>query len=338
MDLLEKTWKRGKEFLGVKYPIICGAMTWVSNFELVKAVGNNGAFPVLAAGNMPPEMFEKEVDMCISELKTPFAVNLVTIAPNYKYHYEILKNKETKFVVFAGSFPRKKEIHEMKDSGKKIMTFASTDSIAKQQIRFGTDALILEGSEAGGHIGHVSLMILLQQVLFEFGDQIPIFVAGGISTGKMIAHLLLMGASGCQLGTKFVLTEECTAHENFKNIFLKARAREAVATPEYDSRLPVVAVRAIKNKGMEEFAQLQFSLISKLDKGEITRENAQFEVEKFWMGGLRRAVIEGDVEYGSLMAGQSVGLVNKIVPMRELIENLVEETRTSLYEIKSKFE
>jgi enoyl-[acyl-carrier protein] reductase II len=323
----EKFSKRGAAFLGVPYPIISGGMTWVSNFELVKSVSDNGAFPVFAGGNMSPDVFEQEVDRCLQNLRKPFGVNLVTIAPNYRTQYEILKSKKIDFVIFAGSFPRKADIQGMKRAGKRTMSFASTDSIAAQQIRFGIDSLILEGSEAGGHIGYVSLIVLLQQVLFQF-DQVPIFVAGGIATGRMIAHLMLMGAAGCQLGTRFVLTEECTAHRNFKQALLQARARQAVATPQYDSRLPVVAVRAIKNKGTEEFGVLQLRLIEELNAGRITREKAQFQVENFWMGGLRRAVVEGDIESGSLMAGQSVGLIHDILPMQAIIQNLIQEAET----------
>ena len=334
--LLDKFWRKGVEFLNVEYPIISGGMTWISGFELAKAVSENGAFPVIAGGNMPPELFEAEVDKCIKHLKKPFAVNLITIAPNFKKHYEILQNKDVPVVVFAGSFPRKSDITGMRASGKKTMSFASTNSIAKQQISFGVDALILEGSEAGGHIGHVSLMILLQQVLFEH-DDVPIFVAGGIAKGKMIAHLLLMGAAGVQLGTKFVMTEECPTHQNLKEAFIKARARQAISTPQYDSKLPVVAVRAIKNQGMEDFGKLQFELLKKLQNNEITREKAQYDVESYWAGRLRDAVVDGNVDKGSLMAGQSVGLVDKIVPMKDMLAELVADAEAELQRVNKVF-
>jgi enoyl-[acyl-carrier protein] reductase II len=333
--LLDSLFKKGSDFLGVRYPIISGGMTWISDFHLAEAVGNNRMFPVIAAGNMPPDMFEQEVDRCVSGLRNPFAVNLITIAPNYKVHYEILKTKKVPFVVFAGSFPHRSDIQRMKASGKKTMSFASEESIAKQQINCGIDALILEGSEAGGHIGHVSLTILLQQVLFHF-DEVPIFVAGGIATGKMIAHLMMMGAAGCQLGTRFVMSEECMVHPEFKEAFKRARARQAVATPQYDSKLPVVAVRALKNKGYDEFGHLQLQLLRQLEKGDITRENAQFEVEKFWVGALRNAVIEGDVEHGSLMAGQSVGLMKDILPMSQIIRQLADDAEEELQRVRSR--
>jgi enoyl-[acyl-carrier protein] reductase II len=164
----------------------------------------------------------------------------------------------------------------------------------------------------------------------------PIFAAGGIASGGMIAHLLLMGTAGCQLGTRFVMSDECTAHPNFKEALLQARARQAVATPQYDSRLPVVAVRAIKNKGTDEFGSLQLRLLQELGAGRITREKAQFQVENFWMGGLRRAVMEGDTEYGSLMAGQSVGLIHEIRPMKTIIQNLIREAEEEFERIHAK--
>ncbi len=333
MKLLDKLLEKGRNFLGVKYPIISGAMTWVSDYHLVKAVSDADAFPVLAGGNMPPDLFEKEVDKCLENIEKPFAVNLITIAPNFREHYNILLKKKVPFVVFAGSFPGRKDIEGMKEAGIKTMSFASTNSIAEQQIRYGVDALILEGSEAGGHIGYVSLVILLQQVLFEF-DQVPIFVAGGIATGKMMAHLLLMGASGIQMGTRFVMSEECKVHPNFKKAFKRAHARQAIATPQYDSRLPVVAVRAIKNKGMDEFGKLQLKLIQQLEKGEISQKEAQYQVENFWVGALRKAAIDGDVEYGSLMAGQSVGLMKDIKPIKEIIKEIIKEAEKELEKVK----
>lgn len=332
--MLKKLMEQGSHFLGVKYPIISGGMTWISNFELVKAVSESGGFPVLAAGNMPPDLFEQEVDRCVADLDKPFAVNLITIAPFYKEHMEIIETKDVPFVVFAANIPKKPAVQKMKAAGKKTMAFASTKSIADQMIRYGIDALILEGSEAGGHIGHVSLTILLQQVLFEVRG-FPVFVAGGLATGRMMAHVLAMGAYGCQFGTLFAMSEECTAHDDFKEALRKARARQAISTPQYNSKLPVVAVRALRNEAMDRFSKLQVELLEKMERGELHREEAQYEVEKFWVGGLRKAVQEGDVSDGSVMAGQSVGLVNQVRPMREIIRSLVTEAETELGYLKN---
>lgn len=334
--MLHDFFTKGRDFLGVEYPIISGGMTWISDFALCKAVSDAGGFPVFAGGNMPPEMFEKEVDHLIAELDKPFAINLITIAPNYRAHFNILLEKRVPFVIFAGNFPKKRDVVTMKEAGKKTISFASTKSIAAKQIGWGIDALILEGSEAGGHIGSVSLTVLLQQVLFEFRD-FPIFVAGGIATGKMVAHLLLMGAYGVQMGTIFAMSEECSAHINFKKAFIKARARQAVATPQYDSKLPVVAVRAINNKGMENFGKLQYQLLQKLNNKEISREKAQYEIENYWAGSLRKAVEEGEVESGSLMAGQSVGLINEVKPMVKIFKDIIDEASAELESLKEVF-
>jgi len=327
---LSRYWNKGREFLGVRYPLISGAMTWISDSRLVRTVGEAGAFGVLAAGNMPVENLEAEVKaLRAAGPAVPYAVNLITIAPNYQAHLKKLSDMGVPFIVFAGSFPKKGDVQAAKASGAKVMCFASTESIAARMIDYGTDALILEGSEAGGHIGHVSTIVLIQEVLFRF-EQVPVFVAGGVATGRMIAHLLLMGAAGVQMGTIFAMSEECRAHPAFKERFRRARSREAMATPEYDSSLPVVSVRAIKNKGTEEFGELQLSLLRKIKNGEIGRVEAQYQVEKYWVGALRRAVEDGDVDHGSLMAGQCVGLIDEIKPIRVIIEELVREAEETL--------
>lgn len=328
-----KHWKKGQIFLGVDIPIIAGAMTWISGVKLTEAVSEAGGLGFLAAGNMPTETLEEEIKAA-KKSQIHFGVNLITIAPNYSDQLKKAVDLGTPIIAFAGSFPRKKEIKLAKESGVKVVCFASTESIARRMIDYGADALILEGSEAGGHIGHVSTIILLQQVLFKFPD-VPIFIAGGIATGKMITHLFLMGAAGVQMGTIFAMSEESPAHHLFKERYKKARAREAFATPQYDSLLPIVAVRAIKNKGTGEFGKLQLELLNRLKQNEISRIQAQYEAEKFWAGALRRAVQEGDIDYGSLMAGQSVGLVNEIRPVREIFSRLVAEAEEEFKTIQS---
>ena len=335
-DLLSPMFKRGAEFLGSRYPILCGAMTWISEPKLVSAVCNNGCFGCIAGGNAPTDILAKQIEETRSLTKGNFGVNLITIAPSYKSHLAMLGDLHVPYIIFAGSFPRESEIAAAKATGAKVLCFASTISIADRMIRFGADAIILEGSEAGGHIGHVSSMILIQQLLFKYADTVPIFIAGGVATGKMMAHLLLMGAAGVQLGTRFVMTEECLVHPRFKEVFLKANARDAIATPQYDSKLPVVAVRALKNKGMQQFGALQLRLLRELEAGTIHRQQAQDEVEKFWVGALRKAAVDGDVDNGSLMAGQAVGLMDKIMPISDLISELLNDANKELITVKNK--
>ncbi len=330
LQLLSPLMRRGSEFLRVRYPIICGAMTWVSEPNLVAAVANNGCFACLAGGNAPTDVLKQQIAQVRSLTDKPFAVNLITIAPAYRDHLAMLAEVKVPYIIFAGSFPKEKEVEAAKATGARVMCFASTTSIAERMIRFGADAIILEGSEAGGHIGHVATTVLLQQVLFRFSEQIPMFVAGGVGTGKMMAHMLLLGAAGVQLGTRFVMTEECRAHEKFKDAFIRAQARDAMSTPQYDSKLPVVAVRSLRNRGMANFGALQLRLLRELENGTIHRQQAQEEVEKYWVGALRRAVIDGDVDNGSLMAGQSVGLVNRIMPVRDLVAELLNDAEKEL--------
>ena len=212
----------------------------------------------------------------------------------------------------------------------KVICFAPALTLAKKFFRSGVDALIIEGSEAGGHIGPVATSVLAQEILPELDEQLPIFVAGGIARGGLMASYLEMGASGVQLGTRFVCAHESIAHPNFKAAFLRANARDAVASVQIDPRLPVIPVRALKNKGTEEFTKKQVEVAGMLDRGEIDMHDAQLEIEKYWAGALRRAVIDGDVEYGSVMAGQSVGMVHVERPVVDIIAKLVAEAQEAL--------
>ena len=202
MKELQRLMERGNNFLGTRIPVMCGAMTWISDVDLVKAVNNAGAFGILAGGNMPPELLEEDIDT-LKKTEKSFGLNLITIAPNYGDHLQIACKKEVPCVIFAGSFPKASEVRAAKTSGAKVICFASTDQIAKRMREYGADAIILEGSEAGGHIGPIATSVLIQQFLFD-EKEIPIFIAGGIATGRMVLHLLLMGASGVQMGTRFV--------------------------------------------------------------------------------------------------------------------------------------
>jgi enoyl-[acyl-carrier protein] reductase II len=334
--LIDKFLEKGKAFLGCKYPIMCGAMTWVSDPKLVSTIGNAGGFGLLAGGNTPVDIFQEQIIKTQELTDKPFGVNLITLAPVYKSQLELVCKLGCPFVVFAGSIPKKSEIEKAKRCGAKVICFASTAPLAHSLIDRGADGLILEGSEAGGHIGPVALSVLIQQILFSV-DSVPIFIAGGIATGRMMAHLLMMGAAGIQMGTRFIMAEECVAHAKFKETFRKAKAKDAMATPQFDSRLPVIPVRALKNEGTNKFAKLQLELLSKLDTNRIDRHEAQYKVEEFWVGALRQAVIDGDVAGGSLMAGQSVGLVDKIQPLNEIIDEMVNDAESELQRLRGIF-
>ncbi len=317
---------RGNAFLGTQVPILCGAMTWVSTPHLVAAVTQAGGFGALAGGNMPAEV----LDRTIGETRAlvgdrSFAVNVITLGPAYQSHLDVLAKNPPPVVVFAGGLPRDTEIARMKATGAKVMCFASTESLARRLLSFGTDALILEGTESGGHVGPVCLTVLLQQVLFHFAEEVPIFVAGGIGTGRLMAHLMMMGAAGVQMGTRFAVARECETHPQFKEAFYCAAARDAQATGQFDPALHVVAVRALRNEGTRDFERLQLDLIAMIQSGKISPADAQAQIENFWIGGLRRAAVDGDVEHGSVMAGQSVGLVSREETVQEIIDSMVHD-------------
>ena len=334
--LLDRFFEKGQQFLGCRIPIMCGAMTWVSDPKLVSHMGRCGGFGLLAGGNAPVDVLKKEIEATRTLSENPFGVNLITIAPAYQEQLAMVCEMQCRVVVFAGSIPKENEIQRAKDSGARVICFAPTEQLALNLVKRGTDALILEGSEAGGHTGPVSLSVLIQQILFQV-DSVPIFVAGGIATGRMMAHLLMMGAAGVQMGTRFVMSEECAVHPNFKETFRRAKARDAMATPQFDSRLPVIPVRALKNVGTNQFNRLQLNLIRKLEDHSIDRTEAQYEVERFWMGALKNAVVDGDMKRGSLMAGQSVGLADKILPLQGIFDELIQDAETEMQRLAEIF-
>ena len=232
--------------------------------------------------------------------------------------------------MLAGGLPPKGALEAIKETGAKVICFAPALSLAKKLIRSGVDALVIEGMEAGGHIGPVSTSVLAQEMLPVIADQVPVFVAGGIGRGEAIAGYLDMGAAGVQLGTRFVCATESVAHPNFKRAFIRASARDAVASVQIDPRLPVIPVRALKNAGGELFTAKQREVAQSLDEGAVAMAEAQLQIEHYWAGALRRAVIDGDVEHGSVMAGQSVGMVTREEPLADIVAELMTEAAGAL--------
>ncbi|MFL3876988.1 NAD(P)H-dependent flavin oxidoreductase [Wolbachia endosymbiont of Trichogramma kaykai] len=324
--MLSRLWKKGTNFLGSEFPVMGGAMSWVSERNLVSAISNAGGFGVIACGAMSPELLKKEIIETQKLTHKPFGVNLITMHPNLSELIDICIETKVSHVVLAGGLPIKPNIAKIKNAGIKVMCFAPALSLAKRLVNMGVDALIIEGMEAGGHIGPVSTSVLAQEILPHLkNEKTPVFVAGGIGRGEMIVNYLEMGASGCQIGTLFVCTNESIAHKNFKEVFIKSAARNAVSSVHISADFPVIPVRAIVNKASDDFIKHQRNIIDKYQNGEISKEEGQLEIEKFWAGALRRAVIDGDVETGSLMAGQSVGMVDREKPIKEVIDILVQQ-------------
>jgi len=322
--VLDRLWARGRAFLGTEHAIMGGAMTWVSERNLVAAISNAGGFGVIASGSMSPDLLAAEIEATAALTDRPFGVNLITMHPQLMALIDVCLAHAVGHVVLAGGIPPGAAIARIRDGGARAVCFAPALVLARKLVRSGAEAIVIEGNEAGGHVGPVSTAVLAQEVLPHVSE-VPVFVAGGIGRGEAIICYLEMGAAGVQLGTRFVCAHESIAHPNFKRAFIRASARDAVPSVQLDSRFPVIPVRALANPATERFAKTQRDVIERFTRGELSQKDAQLEIEHFWAGALRRAVIDGDVEGGSLMAGQSVGLVSREQSTIEILDELVEQ-------------
>jgi enoyl-[acyl-carrier protein] reductase II len=326
---LDHLWQRGVAFLGCEVAILGGAMSWVSERHLVAAISNAGGFGVIACGSMSPDLLDAEIVATQERTDKPFGVNLIIMHPDLDALVETCLARNVSHIVLAGGLPTAATIKRIKEAGTKAICFAPSLALGKRLIRNGADALIIEGAEAGGHIGPVSTGVLAQEILPHISE-VPVFIAGGIGRGEAIVSYLRMGASGCQLGTRFVCATESIAHPSFKKAFIRASARDARVSVQVDPDLPVIPVRALENDGSKRFIERQKEIATSYRNGDLSMENAQLQVELFWAGALRRAVIEGDIEGGSLMAGQSVGMVRSEQTVCEIMDELVNQAHEAL--------
>ena len=290
------------ELLGIKYPIIQGGMAWVATAELAAAVSNGGGLGLIAAGGAPAEVVREQIKKARTLTDKPFGVNVMLMNPNADEIMRIII-EEKPAVVATGAGNPGKYIAGLKEAGIKIMPVIASVAMAKRMEKAGADAVIAEGTEAGGHIGELTTMVLTPQVVDAVS--IPVISAGGYADSRGTRAAFALGADGIQVGTRFICSTECLAHENYKNAVLKAKDRDAVVT----GRSTEAQVRALKNKLTREYDRLE-------------KEGASFEeIEALGVGGLRRAFEEGDVQTGSLMAGQSAAMVKAIEPCADIIQD-----------------
>ena len=290
------------ELLGIEYPIIQGGMAWVATAELAAAVSNGGGLGLIAAGGAPAEVVREQIRKCRTLTDKPFGVNVMMMSP---YAEEIMNmlTEEKPAVVATGAGNPAKYIPALKEAGIKVIPVVASVAVAIKMERSGADAIVAEGTEAGGHIGEITTMCLVPQIVDAVS--IPVIAAGGIADARGTVAALALGAEGIQVGTRFICSTECIAHENYKNAVLKAKDRDAVVT----GRANGAPVRALKNKLTKEYDRLE-------------KEGATFEeIEALGIGGLRRAFQEGDTEMGSLMAGQSAAMVKEIEPCADIIKS-----------------
>ncbi len=294
------------DILNIEYPILQGGMAWVATGELAAAVSEAGGLGIIGAGNAPADVVKDEIVKAKKRTDKPFGVNIMLLSPFAEDIVELVIRERIPVVTTGAGNPGK-YIGRLKEVGTRVLPVVPSVALAKRVERLGVDGLITEGSEAGGHIGELTTMALIPQIVDAV--KIPVIAAGGIADGRGFAAALALGASGVQLGTRFVCSTECTAHPNFKEAIVNARDRDAVVT----GRSTGHPVRNLKNSLTRR--------MDKLEKEGVSKE----KIEEFGTGRLRIAVREGDTQEGSVMAGQIAGLVNDIKPVQDIIREVVSE-------------
>ncbi len=299
------------EILNIKYPIIQGGMAWVATHSLAGAVSNGGGLGIIAAGNAPKDVIREEIRKTKEITDKPFGVNIMLMSPSAEDIIELVCEERVPVVTTGAGNPGK-YIRKFKEYGIKVLPVVPSVALAKRLEKEGVDALIAEGTEAGGHIGEQTTMCLVPQVIDAV--DIPVIAAGGIADGRGFLAALSLGAEGIQMGTRFVCSTECSTHENYKEAILKAKDRDAIVT----GRSTGYPVRVLKNKFAKEYLKLE-------------KEGVPFEkLENLGVGRLRKAVVDGDIPNGSLMAGQIAGMIHDIKPCQGIIEDIVREAEEQL--------
>lgn len=294
------------QILGTEFPIMQGGMAQVATGAFAAAVSNAGALGIIGTGAMNGEMMRKEIETAKSLTDKPFGVNLMMMNPDVEEMAQIIA-EEKPSVVTTGAGNPGKYVKMWKEQGIKVIPVVSSVSLAKRLEREGVDAIIAEGTESGGHIGELTTMVLLPQVADAVS--VPVIGAGGIASGRQMKAAEILGAVGVQIGTVLLGSEECPIHANYKNALIKAKDRATVVT----GRSVGAPVRVLKNGMTRDYLELEQSGAEKM------------ELEKFTLGALRRAVHEGDVDRGSLMAGQDASYIKEIRPLRVILEEMMKE-------------
>lgn len=306
------------KLLGIKYPVFQGAMAQIARHQLASAVSNAGGLGIIASGGMSPEQLREEIVNCKKYTDKPFAVNLMLMMHNINEIIDVIIDEGVGIVTTGAGTPRK-YMPKLKEAGIKVIPVIPSVKAAKKMEELGCDAVVVEGMEAGGHVGESTTMALLPQVTSAVN--IPVIAAGGIADGRGVAAAYCLGASGVQMGTVFLATEECPVSENYKNAIIEAVDTSTTLTGTKFG----APVRGIKNELTKRYHELE------------EKSSTLMELEELTLGSLRKAAYEGDVENGSIMSGQIAGLVNEIRPVKDVIEGIFEEAQKVLEETKIKF-
>lgn len=307
------------ELLNIKYPIIQGGMAWVATAELAAGVSNAGGLGIIAAGNAPKEVIKDQIRKCRELTDKPFGVNIMLLSPFVDEIMDLIVEERVE-VITTGAGNPSKYMERLKEVNTKVIPVVPTIALAKRMEKYRADAIIVEGTEAGGHIGELTTMVLTPQVVGNVN--IPVIAAGGIADGKGLAAALCLGASGAQIGTRFICSDECIVHENYKNLILKSKDRDAIVT----GRSTGHPVRTLKNKLAKEILSMEKEGANPLD------------IDQKGVGSLRMAVIDGDVDNGSFMAGQIASYIDDIKPCKQIIEDIMKESKSILSNINKNLE
>lgn len=306
------------KLLGIKYPVFQGGMAQIARHELASAVSNAGGLGIIASGGMSIEQIREEIVNCKKHTDKPFAVNLMLMMHNIDEIIDVVIEEGVGIVTTGAGTPRK-YMPKLKEAGIKVIPVIPSVKAAKKMEELGCDAVVVEGMEAGGHVGESTTMALLPQVTSAVN--IPVIAAGGIADGRGVAAAYCLGASGVQMGTVFLATEECPVSENYKNAIIEAVDTSTTLTGTKFG----APVRGIKNELTKRYHELE------------EKSSTLMELEELTLGSLRKAAYEGDVENGSIMSGQIAGLVNEIRPVKDVIEGIFEEAKKVLEETKIEF-
>lgn len=305
------------EKLGIKYPIIQGGMAWIADSSLAAAVSNAGGLGIIAAANAPVDYIRDEIRKTKELTDKPFGVNIMLLSSNADEVARLVCEEEVKVVTTGAGSPGK-YMEMWKANGITVIPVVASVALARRMERSGADAVIAEGCEAGGHIGELTTMSLIPQVVDAVN--IPVIAAGGIGDGRGVAAAFMLGASGVQVGTRFLVANECTVHKNYKERVIKAKDIDTVVT----GRPTGHPVRVLRNKLTREYALLE-------------KEGVNLEkFEELGRGALPKAVVEGDIEMGSVMAGQIAGLIKKEQSCKEIIEEMFGEAASFMEKTKIK--
>ena len=297
------------DLLQIEYPILQGGMAWLGTAELAAAVSEAGGLGIIGAGHMPPDIFRNEIHKLKERTNKPFGCNIMLMSPFVKEVMEVVVEERVPVITTGAGNPGV-YIPALKEIGTKVIPVVASVLLAKRLLRGGIDAIIAEGTESGGHVGDITTMALIPQVVDAV--DVPVIAAGGIADGRGMAAAFALGAQAVQMGTRFVLSEECIAHENYKNAVLKAKDRATVMTGLTTGH----PVRIIDNALAHKYKSLEFSGGSKED------------LENLGAGTLRKAAIEGDVKEGSVMIGQISGMLTDVKPCATIIKDIMAEAET----------